>query len=992
MMAGWGYSQFPSLQSLKPTIERYVQQQLNLKELRLGELSWYWAGFLWLQVDDLEFISADNKLAFHHGSASVRIPITSLYSGTVTPDRIRLSDGTLDMEIGASSASALANQLLLENVNLNWRYDNWHGRLPKLSLTLDGADRSLQVISPAFNLSAQLDKDGYPRHLKFSGQHTDWLPERLLGQISGDPDIEIELQRHDALSWRVDVSIASEQALTVMPETLYTIELNRMHARANVDVRQDHAFQMESIVIDKLNWTLGENRIDAQGQWQDGVLKLEAKSDHLGMPLIWSWLRPLGEKDWQHWLSLMESGVASHVKASVTLPWAEPMYSWPETEAWDAMQYHLQAEVDDADLALGLSDDALLHSRVQLNMDQQGLLATFLDTELPRNLGHASGKVEVPWDTLELHISGHSIADVAALLQWFGPESIADWEWHDSRANSTFRLLWDPNQSTPKQAGVTLHPEGDWHVTVQGEPLQLSGGEVQWDQDTGLVFRDMHVNGEHFDVGLSLAMAPAGETWNIISLNASGKGDMAPLAAYFQMPLDHAGGTVSSDLSFDGQWSGTLDLQDASWAHLLGSSKKAGDPLLFRCQGALDLKGKLTTIHLNQLTSQGNNTIKLQAGSASINRDGLKAQLKGVHTPSFSGSLDVDVPFGSKRPWKIDVYARYLNRNALPESLDYSGQPVDKDWQLRADIDQFDWDGARMSGVHIRMSSNQGSVGILEAAQIHTSRLDIMDVDARFSLMGQGRVELRKLSASVEKQHLTMSATLSPNQGGGMQWRGFAELSGDFGHMMKFSEFSSRFLKGESHIIFSGKGVILRDQPWWQGLDGRLRMRVDKGRILEGGSITTLLSVINLSKLPALLVGQREDITGPGLMYQRLQMEAIMQNQNIRIRNMVMRSSAIDVVGRGELDVQKALIDLYLIVKPLQNLDALISKIPLLRDVLGGRSHSLMSKVYHMYGPFADAKVEQVEPESAGFVERLMSLPNAWFGSGLNKKEAQPVP
>ncbi|MDQ7000802.1 MAG: hypothetical protein Q9M12_07985, partial [Mariprofundus sp.] len=51
LFAAWGYSQFPDLKTLKPAIERYIQQELALKELRLGELSWYWAGFLWLQVD-----------------------------------------------------------------------------------------------------------------------------------------------------------------------------------------------------------------------------------------------------------------------------------------------------------------------------------------------------------------------------------------------------------------------------------------------------------------------------------------------------------------------------------------------------------------------------------------------------------------------------------------------------------------------------------------------------------------------------------------------------------------------------------------------------------------------------------------------------------------------------------------------------------------------------------------------------------------------------
>jgi len=995
LLVTWGYSQFPNLQTLKPAIERYIQQELELKELRLGQLSWYWAGFLWLQVDHVDFTNADNTLSFHDGSAAVRIPLSALYSGEISPDRIRLNQGTLDLQISNSSAPALADQLMLENVSLNWRYGDWRGHIAELSLTLDGADRSLQATSPSLNASVQLDDDGFPRRLKLHCQHTDWLPDTLASQINGNPDIDIELQRNDKLNWHLTVSAASEQTLSIMPDTSYAIQLNRMNADVTIAIQPGQLLQAETIEIHHLNWVLGGNQINAQGRWQDGILNMKAESERLDVPLIWSWLRPLGDEDWRHWLSLMRSGTASQVKAEMTLPWINPLQGWPETEARDAMQYHLQAQVDDADVALGISDDALLHSRVQVGVNQEGLHASFLDTELPRKLGHSTGELYIPWDTLELHISGNSTANVANLLQWFGPASVAGWTWNGAEANSTFKLLWDPSESEPKQASATLHPEGVWNVTVQEQALQLSGGEVQWDQSLGFKLKGVHINAEHFNADLSLEVAPAGETWKIISLNASGKGKLAPLAAHLQLPLTHAGGTVSTSLIFDGHWSGMLDLKDASWEDLLGSSKKSGDPLSVRYQGELDMKGEVPTVRLDKLESQGNQ-IKLQGGSASINRDGLKAQLEGVHTPSFSGSLDIDVPFGAKQPWKIAVNARYLNRNALPKALDHSVQIMDKDWLLQADIDQFDWDDARMSGVHINMSSDQGSIGIFEATQIHTSQLDIMDVDARFSLLGQGRVELRKFAASVEKQHLIMSATLTPEQGGGMQWQGFAELSGDFGHMMTLSKLSGRFLGGESHILFSGQGMMLRDQPWWKGLDGRLRLRVDKGRVLEGGSMSTLLAVINLSKLPALLIGQRDDLTGPGLMYQRLQMEAIMQNQDIRIRNVAMRSSAFDLVGHGKMDVEKAMIDLYLIVKPLQNLDALISKVPLLRDMLGGASHSLMRKVYHMHGPFTDAKVEPVKPESAGlaspgFIERLMGLPNAWFGSEEKSGEAQPA-
>jgi len=995
LLAAWAYWQSPDLQTLKPTIERYIQQELQLKSLRLGQLSWHWAGFLWLRVDELDFTSADNRLAFHGGSAAIRIPLASLYSGEIKPDLIRLSQGTLNLQISDASAPALADQLMLEHVDLNWRYESWHGQIAALSLAFDGANRSLQATSPSLKLSAQLDKDGSPHHVTLHGQHTDWLPDTLLSRLRGNPEIDIEIQRHDKLNWQLTVSVTSEQPLTIMPETTYALQLNRMDADINIAIQPVLSLQAASIEIHALHWGLGENLITAQGRWQNAILNLNAASERLAMPIIWSWLRSLGDEDWRHWLSLMHAGVANQAKAAITLHWPNPLQGLPDEKAWDSIQYHLQAQVENADFALGISDDSLLHSHVQVEINQDGMHATFLDAELPRKLGHSTGELYIPWDTMEMHVSGSSTADVANLLQWFGPTDIADWKWNHAKALSTYKLLWDLAEAEPQQASVTLHPDGIWNVSLLGLDLQLSHGEVQWNQNGALKLTGMRINNGYLDTTLSLQAAAAEEQWKITMLKASGTGELKPLAAHFQLPLSQASGTFSTHLSFDGHWYGALDLKDARWEQLLGSSKKAGEPLSLRYEGELDMKAETPTIYLDKMASQGNK-IKLYEGSASINRNGLSAQLKGLHTPSFSGSLDIEIPFDDKSVWKIDVKASYLNRHALPETLNHPEQMLDKGWLLRADIDQFDWDDARMSGVHINLSSDKNSIGILEAAQIHTTQLDIMDVDARFTLPGAGRVELRKFSASLEKQHLTMSATLTPEDGGGMSWRGFAELSGDFGHLMKLSGLSERFIGGQSHILFSGQGMMLREQPWWQGLDGRLRMRVDDGRILEGGTLTTLLSAINLSQLPALLLGQRNDLTGPGIMFERLQMEAIMQNQDIRIRNVAMRSAAFDLIGHGSMDIAKTMVDLYLIVKPLQNLDALLAKIPLLRDILGGASHSLMRKVYHMHGPFTDAKVEAVSPEAAGlasqgFIEHLLSLPNDWFGSDQTPETMQPA-
>ncbi|PIW50054.1 MAG: hypothetical protein COW18_04400 [Zetaproteobacteria bacterium CG12_big_fil_rev_8_21_14_0_65_54_13] len=997
----WIYWQTPGLDALRPNIERYLQQELKLKELQLGKLSWYWSGFLWIQADRLNFSSQDNTLAFHDGHAAVRIPLAKLLAGDITPDRIRLSGGKLDVMLHGSGAAAPPGQLLLDRVRIDWVYDEWHGSIADVTLTLDGVTRSLKATAPSLVLTGNLDNDGLLHEMNLRCSHTGWLPEVLRRQLHGAAQAEIKLLRTDRLSWQAELALNADTPVALGPDEQRSLMLNKLETGLTITIADNNKMQAERIDFKRLIWSLGENRVVASGRWQQGQLSLQAESQQLEMPLIWSWLHHLGDAKWQHWLTMMHAGRANKALGELEIAWANPLQQWPSDNAWREMHYHLRADIEDADIALGSSDDYLLHTRGQVDLNQDGMRAIIAGAELPGGLGSSSGELRIPWDTLELHISGQAEADMGGLLQWLESGIGSDWQWHDSRAKGTFKLLWDPSESEPKQASAELHPLNRWHLSLFGQDLHLLAGDILWDKATGLTLSNMQIEDNHLQASLSLAAAPvmaAASTpephkqWQLQSLDAHIQGDLSSLAARYQIPVSDVGGNISSTLHYDGHWSGSVDMQQASWQHLLGSSKSIGEPFALLYQGELKTVDGAPTVELSKLQSRGK-VLKLYGGSMSINRNRIKAQLKQMHTPAFSGSIAIEVPFDDKKPWQADLQASYLNRNALPESLHHPERMVDKRWILHASIDRFDWDEASMSGVRLNLASRAGSIGEFEAAQIHTSQLDIMDVGARFTLPGEGRVELRKFAASVEKQHLLMSATLTPQQGGGMRWSGFAELEGDFGHLIKLGGLSERFLDGQGHLLFSGQGLILREQPWWQGLDGRLRMRVDNGRILEGGSLNTLLAAINLSKLPALLFGKRDDLTGPGLKYERLQMEAIIQNQDIHIRNVAMRSTAFDLVGHGTLDIDTATVDLYLIARPLQNLDALLARVPLLRDIIGGASHSLMRKVYHMYGPFTDATVVGVEPEQAGMsspglIESMLALPNAWFGS----KESTAAP
>ncbi|MDX8396130.1 MAG: AsmA-like C-terminal domain-containing protein, partial [Mariprofundaceae bacterium] len=323
---------------------------------------------------------------------------------------------------------------------------------------------------------------------------------------------------------------------------------------------------------------------------------------------------------------------------------------------------------------------------------------------------------------------------------------------------------------------------------------------------------------------------------------------------------------------------------------------------------------------------------------------------------------------------------------ALPSALPETTGIQSSKWVLRSKATLFEWDDAKIYDADIQLASAQNSHGVFRAKKATSGDLSLQNIDAMFALMGEGHIELRRVSAFMDEQHLSISGTLKPTALGSMQWQGYAILKGNFGQLMKRAELSQLFEDGNMNLLFSGQGILLRNQPWWQGLKGRLRLRVDDGRIMKGGTLSKLLAAISILDLPKILIAQRDDLTKTGLVYRRMQIEATLKEQDMKIQRFALRSSAMDAAGKGHMDIHKGLIDMIMVVKPFQNLDALLSVLPIIRDLIGGRAHSLLRKIYHMHGPIADAKIDSISAEeaglaSSGLIENFLSLPDIWFGN-----------
>ncbi|MDX8403143.1 MAG: AsmA-like C-terminal domain-containing protein [Mariprofundaceae bacterium] len=989
-VTGWLFA--PDLKTVRPEIEAFLQEELELKELSLGELSWYWAGSLGLKANTSSFINRDASIAVHNSRITVQISTMELLSGRFTPSRIRLSGGVVDLVVevnGDSGQREIPPLVTLEDTELHWRFGEQFGQLDHFTLLLDAEERVLQARSPGAHINIRMGEKRFPEQIDVSFSNLDWMPQGWHSKLNGAIAGELGFKQNSSNSWLLDLAVTSmgeSSAVLSAFGAKWAFDSLKGELVLTSDINSNALSQLDA---KSLEWRLGRNMLHAAGLWDDGKLQMSVTSPYLEMPLVWNSLKPLGSESWHAWLAKMQRGIASEVRAEVGFPWAEPWRGFPSKSELSDVHYHLNAHVEEADIALGTHEESLTRTEADVELDEKGLNAIVISTQLPDKIGSVSGGMHMPWKTLVLDITGHGKMDAGKVHSWVDQKAAALMKWSAAPANTNFSIQWMPGEEKPKKASINFEPIVPWSLEIEQVPVQVTSGVLGWTLGAGVQFTGLEWSTAHLNVKTDLSAVRSDmNQWHVLSLRAKAEGKLNRLVSYFLLPIESADGQLRMALNFDGEWHGNIDLTDASWENFLGMKKVAGRNFSIEYSGVNATKQGKTTLLIKDIHC--NDKLFRLRGSGNISKAGLRLKFNQIETGSFSGAIDIQAPFGPE-PWELGVDASYLNHNALSASLSHDSNLKQKPWALRANLERFVWDDAEIRGVSIKLASTLNSIAVLKATSLHSGEISMKNISSVFSLPGGGVVDLRSFEAEMDELHLKMSAMLTPESKRGMHWRGIAEMDGNFGDMMKKAELSNIFEDGEMYTLFSGQGEFFSKQPWWKGLNGRVRMRVDDGRIQKGGTLSKFLAAISLVDLPALFFGSRDDLTKPGIGYKRLQMEATIHGKDVKVYKLAMRSSAMDVAGKGVMDIDSSHVDLMLVMRPFQNLDALLSKVPLIRDIFGGAANSLFRKVYRMHGPIADAEVEPISPGNAGLastgaVEHLLNVPETWFG----KEKAEP--
>ena len=279
--------------------------------------------------------------------------------------------------------------------------------------------------------------------------------------------------------------------------------------------------------------------------------------------------------------------------------------------------------------------------------------------------------------------------------------------------------------------------------------------------------------------------------------------------------------------------------------------------------------------------------------------------------------------------------------------------------------------------------------------------LSAPDMQGTLGIAG-GRLALRGIPAPIEElrgnaelqgQRIFLRAIQGRFGGGSL--RGSGELSRDgeqWSFRTAFQEDDGRAEqllvgpskeKGEVTGALSLGGALASrgqaEEGFWPDLEGNLKLVMRDGQMGRQAATTRILSILNIGQLFDV---KDLDVSAQGLPYQRLTADITIEQGVARTENLLFESRAFNLSAVGEVNLVEKTIEMDLAVRPFQNVDRFLSKIPLAGWLLGGKEKSAVATFHRVTGPLKDPQVTSLPAKSLGrntigIFRRLLDIPEA---------------
>jgi uncharacterized protein involved in outer membrane biogenesis len=162
---------------------------------------------------------------------------------------------------------------------------------------------------------------------------------------------------------------------------------------------------------------------------------------------------------------------------------------------------------------------------------------------------------------------------------------------------------------------------------------------------------------------------------------------------------------------------------------------------------------------------------------------------------------------------------------------------------------------------------------------------------------------------------------------------------------------------------------------------GALKLKVEHGNIRKFSTLSKVFSILNVSQLFKL---QLPDMVSGGMPFNKITGDFAIRDGIASTQNLMLDSNAINISAVGKFDLPRNELDLNIGVQPLQTVDKVVSRIPIVGWILTGKDHSLVTTYFEAKGPIEDPRVTAVPVKSLAkgvlnIFKRVFELPARLF-------------
>jgi uncharacterized protein YhdP len=248
-----------------------------------------------------------------------------------------------------------------------------------------------------------------------------------------------------------------------------------------------------------------------------------------------------------------------------------------------------------------------------------------------------------------------------------------------------------------------------------------------------------------------------------------------------------------------------------------------------------------------------------------------------------------------------------------------------------------------------------------------------MDIEKRF-------FKLHTLQGTWGDGDVVMKGELLwPFQFGSGFYTGWFNIeSDDVGYLLESLDIQDNFMFGGSgNLNITLDGFIPPGGEFKDHLTGVGQIKLRNGSFARLEFFSTILGLFSLKDLPNLVVGDRPDLDSKGFSYNSFKGELVFEDSILRTNSLEMEGPSMKIVLSGWVDLPDDRIKLRVGIRPLQTLDSIISKVPLLGTLLAGSRGAVLETQFSVEGKLSKPKV-RIRPLSSlipGIFHDILNAP-----------------